>query len=621
MHYDNFLMDNPKEYRIPTRETMDFICKIAGQAGAGIMVTGRMMAKCFTRGSYNVIGYPEYPSLVRGGHNVVQVFVSDKEIYSPRQKCDAVIALNRDAIFYHKDFVKKDGVIIYDEALDISAFKIPKGVKAMPVPLMKLINEAGGSVKMKNTVALAGALALVEYPFEVLAQVISDEFGRKGQEIVDKNTAAAKAGYEYVKEKNGSFPIKMKPLSNKRKLLLGGNEAVALGAVAGGMKFYSAYPMTPASSILHYLFANERKLNILVKQTEDEIAAMNYTVGASFAGLRSMTGTSGGGFALMVEALGMAALAEAPIVAALVQRVGPSTGMPTWTEQADLRFALHASQGDFLRVIVAPGDVNEAFYMAAESFNIAEKYQLPVIIISDKFLAESVFSTERFGKVKIERGKIVDKLPPLGPNERYKRYKLTKDGVSPRVFPGTPNGMHVGTSYEHDETGFSTESFVMRTKQVDKRVAKLKGLLKDLPAPKVYGPKKADVTLMCWGSQKMPALDALKMLDEEGVKANLVHFTYLHPLDKERVAKALSGSKKTIMIENNSTGQFTGMLKEYCDYEPDFLMLKYDGRQFFAEQITEEVTKLVKAKFKSEREIRICEKDDLEYYNPQRHGL
>jgi 2-oxoglutarate ferredoxin oxidoreductase subunit alpha len=602
---------------------MLFSFRIGAQAGQGVMVTGRMMAKCFTRGGYNVISYPEYPSLVRGGHNVVQVTMGTKEIRSPPRRCDVVLALNRDAVFYHKDFVKEGGVIIYDEALDISEFKVPKGVKMFPVPLGKLIEKAGGTLKMKNTVALAACLGMTDYPFDILAEVITDEFSRKGKEIVDKNIAAAKEGYEYVKSKNGDFEHTLKPLSDKRKMMIAGNEAIALGAVKGGMKFYSAYPMTPASSILHYLFANERRFGILVKQTEDEIAAMNYTIGASFAGVRSMTGTSGGGFALMVEALGMAALSETPIVAVLVQRIGPSTGMPTWTEQGDLRFALHASQGDFLRVVLAPGDVEECFMLGHDAFNIAEKHQLPVIIISDKFLGESVFSSERFneGKLKIERGKIVDKLPELPPNTRYKRYELTKNGVSPRVFPGTPNGMHVGTSYEHDETGFSTESFIMRTKQVDKRAAKLKGLLKDLPGPKLHGPKEADVTIVCWGSHKLPALDALGIFKKNGFSANVLHFSHLFPLDKDKLLKAFGKCKKTVMVENNSTGQFTGMLKQYCDYEPDFVILKYDGRQFFAEQIAEEVEKIVSSGFKGDREIRIHEKEDLEYYNPQRHGL
>jgi len=602
---------------------MIFSFKIGAQAGAGVMVTGRMMAKCFTRGGYNVIGYPEYPSLVRGGHNVVEVAISDSELYSPTQKCDIVIALNKDAIFYHKDFVNNGGVIIYDETIRPELFDVPKTINLIPVPLAKLIEQAGGNANMTNTVALAASLALVEYPFEILADVIKDEFQRKGDDVVQKNIAAAKAGYGYAKQHNSMVKTKLKPISKNKKILIAGNEATALGAVKGGMKFYSAYPMTPASNIIHYLFANERKFNIVVKQTEDEIAAMNYAIGASFAGVRSMTGTSGGGFALMTEALGMAALAEAPIVAALVQRIGPSTGMPTWTEQGDLRFALHASQGDFLRVILAPGDVDECFYLGAEAFNIAEKYQLPVIIISDKFLAETVFSTERFDekKVKIERGKIAEDLPPLEPNTRYARYKITNDGISPRVFPGTLNGMHVGTSYEHDETGFSSESFSMRTKQVDKRAAKINAMLKEIPAPKIYGPKKAPITLICWGSHKLPALDALRILEENKIHANVMHFSYLFPLDKNKIKKIMNECKKTIMIENNSTGQFTGMLKQYCDCEPDFLMLKYDGRQFFAEQIAEQVQKLAKKKFKGNKEIRVCEKEDLEYYNPQRHGL
>ncbi|MBU0532316.1 2-oxoacid:acceptor oxidoreductase subunit alpha [Candidatus Micrarchaeota archaeon] len=599
---------------------MLFSIRIGAEAGAGVMVTGRMMAKCFTRGDYHVVCYPEYPSLVRGGHNVVQVSIGTSKVYSPPQKCNIVMALNRDAVFYHKDFVSKGGVIIYDEALDISAFKIPKGVVVFPVPLAKLIEKAGGSPKMKNTVALACALAMADYPFDILAGVIEDEFGRKGEDVVKKNIAVAKEGYDYVESKNFEFDIK--PLSKNRKMLLSGNEAIALGAVKGGMKFYSAYPMTPASNILHYLFTNERKFNIVVKQTEDEIAAMNYTVGASYAGARSMTGTSGGGFALMVEALGMAALAETPIVVALVQRIGPSTGMPTWTEQGDLRFALHASQGDFLRVILAPGDLEECFELGFEAFNLAEKYQLPVIIISDKFLGEGLFSADRFNeKLKIERGKIVKGLPALAPNTRFKRYELTNDGISPRVFPGTPNGMHVGTSYEHDETGFSTESFIMRTKQVDKRARKIKKLLKDLPAPKLYGPKKADVTIVCWGSQKLPVLDAIGIFKKEGIDVNVIHFTYIFPLDKAAVEKAFKGCKKTVMVENNSTGQFAGILKEYCDFQPDFLLLKYDGRQFFGEQIVEQIEKIIASKYKGKREIRIHEKEDLEYYNPQRHGL
>ena len=645
---------------------MDFSLRIGAQAGAGVMVTGRMAAKCFTRGGYNVVAYPEYPSLVRGGHNVFHIRISDAPVNAPVQLSAIVIALNRDAVFYHKDFLTKNGVILYDAAIDIadspqqpgmsrnsqkqfrehdqeriavldkrtsldsSAFVLRKDSTAHPIPLKELIEKAGGEENMRNTVALAAALAVVDYPFEMLESVIADEFSRKGEEVIRKNISAAKAGYEYMKEKiknSASLsPIKLHKLTDKRKLLVGGNEACALGAVKACMKFYAAYPMTPASGILHYLCEKERQFNIVVKQTEDEIAAINYAIGANFAGVRAATGSSGGGFALMTEAIGLAACSETPVVVFLVQRIGPSTGMPTWTEQADIRFALHASQGDFLRVILAPGDVNECFLLSAKAFTLAEKYQLPVIVLSDKLLAESFFSTDGFeeSKVKIERGKITENPPLLKPAERYKRYLLTKDGVSPRVFPGTANGMHVASSYEHDETGFSSESFVMRAAQVDKRSRKINALLSELEAPVLYGPKRAQVTLIVWGSQKLPALDALPLLEKQGIKANVIHFSILFPLDEKKVKKILSGCKKTVLIENSPTAQFGGMLKQYAYVDIDSYLLKYDGRPFFQEQIAEQVAKLAKAKFRAgtgKKEIRVCEKEDLEYYNPQRHGL
>jgi len=602
---------------------MDFVFKIAGQAGAGVMTTGRVMMKCFTRGGYHAVGYPEYPSLIRGGHNTVQVRVSDKEINSPLQAQDLVVALNKDAIFYHMSTMANGGIIIYDETIDAAKYPVKEGIKMHPLPLSKLTQEAGGTEQMKNTAALGAALAAVDYPFAILEGIMKDEFKRKGEEVISKNVGAAKAGYDYVKGKGIRSHKTLKPLSQQRSLIITGNEAITLGAIQGGMKFFAAYPMTPASSILHSMIENERRFNLVVKQTEDEIAAMNYIAGAAYAGARSMTGTSGGGFALMVEAMGMAAMSETPVVIALAQRTGPSTGMPTWTEQADLRFALHASQGDFVRVVLAPGDVQECFFLTAEALNLAEKYQIPVIVLSDKHLSETIFSTKRYdiSKVKIERGKIAQDLPPLAPMTRWKRYELTEDGVSPRAFPGTPNGVHVASSYEHDEHGFSTESFQMRAKQVKKRAAKLAAILKDMKKPIIYGNKKAEVTLVGWGSTKLAAVDALPILESMGIQAKFVHFTHLFPLDVAAVKSAFRGSKTLIMFENNSTAQFAGMLREYCSVDMDFHVLKYDGRPFFPEQIAHAVELLKKAGFKGEKRVDIVEKEDLEYYNTQRYGL
>jgi 2-oxoglutarate ferredoxin oxidoreductase subunit alpha len=267
--------------------------------------------------------------------------------------------------------------------------------------------------------------------------------------------------------------------------------------------------------------------------------------------------------------------------------------------------------------------VQECFFLTAEALNLAEKYQIPVLVLSDKHLSETIFSTERFdtSKVKIVRGKIADNLPPLAPMARWKRYEFTEDGVSPRALPGTPNGMHVATSYEHDEAGFSSESFQNRAKQVDKRAKKLDALLGDMPKPKAYGEKKAEVTIVGWGSVKLPALDALPLLKQRGITARFVHFTHVFPLDPKAVKSALRGAKNLVMVENNSTAQFAGMLKQYADVDMDFHILKYDGRPIFPEQIADEIEKLKKVEFKGRKRVAIVEKEDLEYYNTQKYGL
>jgi 2-oxoglutarate ferredoxin oxidoreductase subunit alpha len=604
---------------------MIFTWKIGAEAGAGVMIIGRTLAKCFTRGGLSVVGYPEYPSLVRGGQNTYQVCVSDRQINAPRKTSDVIVALNKAAVFFHKDFITKNGALIYDSEIDISGFKIRDDIALYPIPLSKIITELSADQRMKNTITLGATLALIDYPFDFLSSVITDEFKRKGDEVVQKNIAVAKAGYDYVKSnfKEKKFKISIKPLSTTRKILLTGNEALALGAIKAGLKLFAAYPMTPASSILHYIAEKEYEYNIVVKHTEDEISAIQYAIGAAYAGVRAATCTSGGGFSLMVESIGMAGESETPVVVFLAQRVGPSTGMPTWTEQGDLRFALHCSQGDFLRVILAPGDVSEAFYLSAKAFNIAEKYQLPVIVLSDKFLSETHFSAERFDdkSIKIERGKIATNLPQLQPMERFKRYVLSDDGVSSRTLPGEPNGMHVTSTYEHNEYGFSTENFIERRAQMDKRMSKIRALEKDIDLPLIYGKKDADVSLIAWGSQKLPCLDALRLLEENGINANLIHFTHLFPLYADAIKKVFAGTKRTVMVENNYSAQFAGMLKEYCDIAVDFTMVKYDARQFFPEQIAEEIISLKKRGFKGPRRIVVGEKEDHDYYYVARYNL
>jgi len=598
---------------------MIFTFRIGAKAGEGAMVTGRMLGRCFTRGGYNVLGYPEYPSLVRGGHNAYHIKISDEIAASPSYSCDVVLALNKDAIYYHKEAINSGGAIIYDKDIDISNLNVKQGVKLIALPTKELLEKIGASPLMANALQIGAALAIIDYPIGIFEQVIKDEFSRKGEEVVAKNIAAAREGYSYVKSQ-GDPIVSLKPISDKKKFFATGNELLALGALKGGMKFYSAYPMTPASSILHYLCEIEREAGIVVKQVEDEITGINEAIGASYAGVRAATGTSGGGFALKTEAVALAGLSETSIVVYLASRPGPSTGLPTWTEQGDLRQALHAGQGEFLRVLIAPGDPKEAFELSAQAFNYAEKYQLPVIVLSDKFLSESVFSFDELPEVKIERGKMVEK-PKTQVGSRFKRYEFTKDGISPRTLPGTPNGMHVASSYEHDEFGFSTELFSMRKAQVDKRAAKLKKMLKELPLPKVYGGNDAEITLVAWGSMKLPALEAIEMLKKDGIKANLIHFSIVYPLDGRKVKKMLKAAKHTVLFENNSTGLFRGLLRECCGWKPDFTILKYTGRPVYAEELVREVKKIINANYKSDKEIRLLDLEDYEYYNPKKYGL
>lgn len=599
----------------------EFVWKIGGQAGMGIMASGLTMCKIFTRYGLNTIGYPEYPSLIRGGENTFQIRISSEKIHSPSKNNHLVVCLNRVTVDFHKDQFYPGGAIIYDGNTTKIEQNELNDIEKFDVPLLNIATENMGDKIMCNTVALGASLALMGCEFAPLEQILKEIFKRKGEKIVEQNIKIARSGYDYLinnyKDEIKKFKYKIPKESGHRLMLLSGNEAIAIGAAKGGLKFYSAYPMTPASSILHYLAEKELDFDILVKQTEDEIAAILCAIGASYAGVRAATGTSGGGFSLMVEAMGMAGMAETPITIFLAQRVGPSTGMPTWTEQSDLKFALNASQGEFPRVILAPGDIEEAFFYSAKALNIAEKYQLPVVFLTDKYLSETYFSCERFktNEVKIERGKIItEDLKELPPLTRYKRYLITDDGISPRPIPGIVGGIHVASSYEHDETGFSTENFTTRAEITNKRMKKLDCVIKnDIEMPRLYGKEDAEVTLICWGSQKGILLDAIKLLEKQGVCANVLHFIYLFPLNSKELEKLFKKFKTTVLIENNYTAQFAGILREYTRIEPDFKFLKCTGRQFFAEEIADEVKNLKQKQWKAKKEIHISDRFEYDY--------
>lgn len=566
--------------------------KMGGEAGYGIMSAGLIFSKTCSRGGLYVVDTNEYPSLIRGGHNTHQVRVSNKEIYSLEKKVDLLVALNRETIDMHKDELTSGGGIIYDgEKINIGTQELGKDdINFYSVPLNRLVKEAGGIEVMRNNVALGASVALLDYDFKILAGVIRDTFKRKGEKIIQKNLASAKAGYDYVIDQNYNFGYKLEKITaidTQSRMVITGAEAISMGAIKAGCKFYAAYPMTPASPILHFMAANERRFNLVVKHSEDEISAIIMAIGAAFAGVRAMTATSGGGFSLMVEGLGLAAMTETPLVVVEGQRPGPSTGMPTWTEQGDLKFLLNASQGEFPRVLIAPGDMEECFYETINAFNIAEKYQMPVIILIDKYLSESHMTTEFFSEsgIKIDRGKLLSD-GDLEKLAKFNRYEITEDGISPRTIPSQKGGISKVNSDEHDEFGFSSDDPEIRIKMMDKRFRKLGALNNaSLKEPKLYGKEDAEINIIGWGSTKGPILEAMKLLENDGIETNFLHLVYINPFPTSTVSKVIEKAKKTFIVENNKTAQMASLIRQHTGIEINNKILKYNGRPFFPNEI------------------------------------
>lgn len=561
--------------------------KIGGEAGYGILSAGEIFAYACAHGGLETFAYLEYPSLIRGGHNTYQVLVREDNVQSHSSQVDLLVALNKETIDRHLTEVVKDGALVYDsnekDLRDYVCSRADAG--CLGVPLEDLTKQAGGEKVMRNMVAVGVSFGLVKYPYDFIVELIDQVFSKKGAKMVQLNQAAAKAGYDYAQTnfaEKFDYQLKVK-LNKDQRMLINGNEAIALGAIKAGLKFYAAYPMTPATSILQYLVAQERDYKLVVKQTEDEIAAMNMAVGASFAGVRSMVATSGGGFALMSEALGLAGMTECGTVVVIAQRPGPATGLPTWTEQGDLRFALHAGQGDFPRVVLAPGDPEECFYMTFQAHNLADKYQLPVIVLTDKYMAEArqtvpFFNTE---SLKLDRGELAD-TSKLSADARFARYAMTPSGVSQRSIPSQPGGMFAANSDEHDDTGMANEEADTRQAQMDKRMKKLQALRSEIQEPvKLYGPKEAEVTLVGWGSTKGPILEAMK----KSKNINFLQIRCLEPFPVKEVDTVLRQAKRRVLIENNYSGQLAGLIRERTGIDITDKFLKYDGRPIHPEEI------------------------------------
>lgn len=562
--------------------TNSFTWKIGGAAGEGIKVTGQILSKLFQHLGLNVFDYSDYPSLIRGGHNTYHIRAEAGPAPSHLYHVNLLVALDEQTAKANASEITSNGGMMYDpDEVKEGIASLPSHVSVYPVPFMQMIKRAGVKPLMKNTIALGATVQLLGLPFERLEEVIHWEFDRKGAKVVDEDLTVAKLGYEYARDHfTEPFAFKIEPIKRKEKtVMMTGNEAVALGAVHGGCTFYAAYPMTPSSSLLDAMAALGDAYGVVVKHAEDEISVMNMAIGAGFAGARAMVGTSGGGFSLMVEGLGLAGITETPLVIAEVQRPGPATGLPTWTEQGDLRFLLHAAQGEFPRIILAPGDISEAFHLTAWAFNLAEIYQMPVFILSDKYLAESNMTAPAFNlsQATINRGKLLSEKEQAGLKE-YRRYAVTSDGISPRAIPGMRNARFLANSDEHDEFGYSEETSENRIAQADKRMRKLALAKSVMPAPHRYGPEHADVTFVAWGSMKGPVLEAMSLLKASGIESNFLHINIVWPFPTESVDAILQNARMTVLVENNATAQLGGIIREETGYHIDHQFLKYDGR-------------------------------------------
>ncbi len=569
--------------------SIDVNFMIGGEAGHGVQSVGLLLARAFARGGYYVFADQDYESRIRGGHSFCRVRVKDSSVSAIAEPVEVLIALNKESIDLHHRELAKGGVIIFDgeKIKDAQA-----SGNLFSVPIDKLAEEKAGSRLMANTVALGAALGLVDYNFEIVADVLRKHFGA-GQ-IGEDNVKAAKAGYEYTQQNfKGDFGYRIGPISDRRTMVLNGNEAIALGAIAAGCKFVAAYPMTPASPIMEYMAGKAKELDIAVVQPEDEISVINMVIGAAYAGVRAMAATSGGGFCLMAEGLSLAGMTETSIVVVLGQRVGPAIGLPTRTEQGELEFALHAGHGEFPRAVLAPATIEDSFWLTVKAFNLAERYQLPVIILTDHHLASSYITADRFdlSKVVIDRGVLFSGEQEGKPAD-YKRHRITESGISPRAFPLQQEGLLVVTdSDEHDEEGHIIEDAETRTRMMQKRMRKLVGLGKEIAPPRWYGPKTAEITLIGWGSTFGAIREAVDILRGEGASVNSLHFTELWPFPAEFVADALGSIRRSYVIENNYTGQLSHLIQAETGRKVGGKILKYDGRPFTPAYIAREVKK------------------------------
>jgi 2-oxoglutarate ferredoxin oxidoreductase subunit alpha len=579
----------------------DVIVGIGGAAGDGVASAGNTLALAVARQGQGVYAYNAYQSVIRGGHSWLRLRISAKKPLNHGDQVNALIALNQDTLDRHLQELVGGGVALYNSAKLRPAYEPPEGVQLCPLPVPDLTPAYKDLPVMQNTVAVGAVIRLMGLDFRGLESVLESTFAKKPQ-VVKTNMEAAKAGYDYAAAHFTPLSQQLQH-TNQQWALVTGNELMAMGAAFAGCKFYCAYPMSPATHILEWFAGHGKQLGICVRQVEDEISVINMTIGAGHMGVRSMCATSGGGFALMTEAVGLSGMLETPVVVVNVQRAGPSTGVPTKTEQADLNQAFGASQGDFPRIIIAPLSMPDCFTTPALAFNVADRYQCPVIILADLLMCEGNETVDPAlldVDFKIDRGELITAASAgsLGreAGEPYLRYKDTESGISPRAVPGLPGHLHVAASDEHDEDGVLVSDVytdtVRRKKMADKRSRKMATVLEHLPAPELAGPADAEVTLVGWGSTWGVLTEAVEHLNGEGISTNHLQVKFLVPFHVTEVSAILARSKRVIVVENNQSGQFARHLRAETGFTAHGHIRKYDGEPFEPKHIVRGVKEL-----------------------------
>ncbi|MBC8079167.1 MAG: 2-oxoacid:acceptor oxidoreductase subunit alpha [Gorillibacterium sp.] len=563
--------------------------KIGGQQGEGVESTDRIFSTALNRLGYYLYGYRHFSSRIKGGHTNNKIRISTKPIRAISDDLDILVAFDQETIDLNANELCIDGVIVADAKFSP---QIPEGVKArlFAVPITAIAEELGTSL-MKNMVASGASWALLGLPLDVFSNAVEEEFSRKGAVVVEKNIEAVKRGAQFVMDLAGGplDQFQLEPADGRKKLFMIGNDAIGLGAVAAGCRFMSAYPITPATEIMEYLIKVLPKLGGTVIQTEDEIAAITMAIGANYGGVRAMTASAGPGLSLMMEAIGLAGMTETPVVIVDTQRGGPSTGLPTKQEQSDLNAMIYGTHGEIPKIVIAPSTVEECFYDTIEAFNLAEKYQCPVILMTDLQLSLGKQSAEPldFKLITIERGKLLDEVEPCEDGSNFKRYEWTEDGISPRTIPGRKNGIHHVTGVEHGEDGKPSESATNRKKMMNKRLSKLNNLQMSNPIHVDQPYEQPELLIIGMGSTGGTIDEARERLKADGITTNHATIRLLHPFPVEDLRPVIERAKKVLVVENNATGQLANLIKLNVPGCSDKLYnhLKYDGNPFLPAEI------------------------------------